>query len=39
MHAPLNRRETEFYETAAMNRGFNVRLFECEAEAVVWLKN
>ena len=39
MHAPFNRRETEFYETAAMNRGFNVRLFECEAEAVVWLKN
>jgi hypothetical protein len=39
MHAPLNRRETEFYETAAMNRGFNVRLFESEAEAIAWLND
>ena len=39
MNSPLNRRETEFYEIAAMNRGFNVRLFECEAEAVAWLNN
>lgn len=39
MHSPLNRRETEFYEIAAMNRGFNVRLFECEEEAVAWLNN
>ena len=39
MNAPLNRRETEFYEIAAMNRGFNVRLFEGEKEAVAWLND
>ncbi|NCA83342.1 MAG: STAS/SEC14 domain-containing protein [Opitutae bacterium] len=39
MNSPLNRRETEFYEVAAKNRGFNVRLFECEEEAVAWLND
>ena len=37
MHGQLNRREIEFYETAALNRGFNVRIFEDEAAALAWL--
>ena len=37
MRGQLNRREIEFYETAALNRGFNVRIFEDEAAALAWL--
>ena len=37
MRGQLNRREIEFYETAALNRGFNVRMFGNKAEALAWL--
>lgn len=34
---PTNLKRTRFFETVAQNRGFNLRMFSAEAEAVTWL--
>ena len=35
---PKDREDAQFFETACLNRGWQVRLFPCRVDAIEWLK-